>query len=113
MKKKLVLWGTNANDERVLIAMQLHPETNKVSIYTFPEDVATEEFSNRMMNEWRNDQEVPFPENHTTQERELTVSESILPEDLRSSAETLSKEPKRNGILSFFLPNFLKPMNPS
>ncbi len=83
MKKKLVLWGTNAKDERTLIALQLHPKTNKVSIYTFPEEEATEAFTNRMMNEWRNDQEVPFPENHQVQERELTVSDGLLPDDLK------------------------------
>lgn len=83
MKKKLVLWGTNAQEERVLIALQLHPDTNKVSIYSFPENVVTEEFSTKMMNEWRNDQEVAFPEIHTVQERELTVSDSILPEELK------------------------------
>ena len=83
MKKKLVLWGTNAKDERTLIALQLHPKTNKVSIYTFPEDEATEAFTNRMMNEWRNDQEVPFPENHSVEERELTISDSLLPEYLK------------------------------
>lgn len=83
MKKKLVLWGTNAQDERVLIALQLHADTNKVSVYSFPENSVTEEFSKKMMDEWRNDQTVEFPENHTLQERELTVSESILPDDLK------------------------------
>jgi hypothetical protein len=83
MKTKLVLWGTNAQDERVLIAMQLREKENKVDIWTFPEEVAPEEFVQRMMNEWRDDKEVPFPDQQTHQQVELTVTDSLLPEDLR------------------------------
>ena len=83
MKTKLVLWGNDASDARVLIALQLRSKDNKVDIYTFPENVATEEFSQKLLNEWRNDTPVEFPENHTHIERELSVTESLLPEDLK------------------------------
>jgi len=83
MKTKLVLWGTNAQDEKILIAMELRPQDNKVNIYSFPESIATEEFGQQMLQEWRNDSEVTFPEGHTTLERELTVTENLLPEDIR------------------------------
>ncbi len=84
MKTKLVLWGTNAQDERVLIAMQLRAADNKVDIWTFPEAIATPDFAQQMLNEWRNSPEKnAFPEGASHIERELTVAESILPDDLK------------------------------
>ncbi|MBU6342838.1 MAG: hypothetical protein KGS48_15200, partial [Bacteroidetes bacterium] len=83
MKNKLVIWGTNAQDEKVLIALELQADTNKVLLYTFPEAIASEEFANKMMSDWRNGSEVAFPEGYGTLERELSVTESLLPEDLK------------------------------
>lgn len=83
MKNKIVVWGTNAENEKVLIALELQAETNRVLLYTFPEAVATEEFVNKMMAEWRVGNEVPFPEGYATLERQLSVTEGLLPDDLR------------------------------
>ncbi len=83
MKNKLVLWGTNAQTEKVLVALELQAETNKVQLYTFPEAIASEEFVNKMMQEWRNGTEVEFPEGFAQLERELSVTESLLPEDIK------------------------------
>lgn len=83
MKTKLVFWGTNENEERVLIGMQLKAKENAVDIFVFPETVATEEFTKKMLNEWRNGEEVPFPDPHQKIERELTITDSILPDNLK------------------------------
>jgi chromosome segregation ATPase len=84
MKTKIVLWGTNAQDERVLIALQLRAAENKVLVYTFPEAIATPDFSNKMMNEWRNtDNDDINVEGGTLLERDLSITESILPDDLK------------------------------
>ncbi|MCC6412507.1 MAG: hypothetical protein IT270_12660, partial [Saprospiraceae bacterium] len=83
MKNKIVVWGTNAENEKVLIALELQADANKVQLYTFPEAVATEEFVNKMMADWRNGAEVPFPEGFTQLERPLSITESLLPDDLK------------------------------
>ncbi len=83
MKSKLVLWGANAQDEKILIAVALRPDDSKVDIYTFPESVATEDFYQKMMKEWRDTDEFELPEPLTHTERELSLSESLLPEDLK------------------------------
>lgn len=84
MKNKVVVWGTDAENAKVLIALELKAEANKVMLYTFPEAVATDDFVTRMMNEWRDGKEVAFPEGYTTIERELSVTESLLPDDIRA-----------------------------
>ncbi len=83
MKNKIVVWGTNAADEKVLIALELKAEENKVLLYTFPEAVVTEGFYHQMMHDWKNDKPVDFPE-HTLLERELAVTDSLLPDDLKT-----------------------------
>lgn len=83
MKNKVVVWGTNEQEEKVLIALELQAEANKVMLYTFPQSVATDEFVNKMMNEWREGKPLEFPEDHTSLERELSVTESLLPDGLK------------------------------
>ncbi|MEL6924348.1 MAG: hypothetical protein AAFO94_09900 [Bacteroidota bacterium] len=83
MKTKLVLWGSNEKDEKVLIAIQLRAKDNAVDIWTFPESVATEEFYQLMLDEWRNGKEVDLPEERSHMERELTISEGLLPDSLK------------------------------
>lgn len=84
MKSKIVLWGTNAADEKVLLAASLRADDNKVDIWVFPEEVATEEFYEELMKNWRSGAEVIFPENKEYIERELSVTDSILPEHLKA-----------------------------
>jgi hypothetical protein len=83
MKNKIVIWGTDAQNEKVLIALELQNDTNKVMLYTFPASIATEEFVGKMLGDWRNGQEVAFPEGHTALERQLSVTDSLLPDDLK------------------------------
>jgi len=83
MKTKIVLWGTNEKDERVLIALQLRAQDNKVDLFTFPDNLVSEDFYNQMMDNWRNDKECPLPEGHHKEERNLSATEGLLPETLK------------------------------
>ncbi|HAD13594.1 MAG TPA: hypothetical protein DCF33_14300 [Saprospirales bacterium] len=90
MKNKLVIWGSNAENEKILIALELHADANKIMLYSFPESIVTEAFVQKMMQDWRDDKEaVAFPEGYQTLERELTVTESLLPDDLKADRPDL------------------------
>ncbi|HMN88667.1 MAG TPA: hypothetical protein PKD70_04725 [Saprospiraceae bacterium] len=81
MKPRLVLWGNNAQNERVLVALELKATENNICVYIFPEEVVIEVFYQQMMEEWRDGKPLDFPENHLIIERELSVTESLLPDD--------------------------------
>lgn len=83
MKTRIVMWGNNEKDQKVLIAIALRAEDNVVDIFTFPFETTTEEFYNLMLNEWRENHEVPFPEGYVHLTRPLTASDSILPPELK------------------------------
>ncbi len=83
MKTRIVMWGSNEKDQKVLLAIALRAEDNLVDIYTFPFETTTEEFYNLMLNEWRESHEVPFPEGYTLISRPLTASDTLLPPELK------------------------------
>lgn len=83
MKTRIVMWGSNEKDQKVLIAIALKAEENVVEIFTFPFETTTEEFYNLMLNEWRESHEVTFPEGFTHIIRPLTAADSLLPDELK------------------------------
>ena len=89
MKTKLVLPGTDANDKKILIAIELIVADNKVKMWTFPEAVATPELEAILMEDWRSNKEVAFPEGFTLIEKELSVTDSLLPEDIKTERTDL------------------------
>ncbi|HHM21340.1 MAG TPA: hypothetical protein ENJ20_04885, partial [Bacteroidetes bacterium] len=83
MKSKLVLWGSNEQDEKLIVAVALKTDENKVDIWTFPEPLATEDFYRKMMEEWRDGDGLEFPQPHQHIERELTISDNLLPVEIK------------------------------
>jgi chromosome segregation ATPase len=89
MKTKIVLWGTTEKDEKVLVAIELVEAENLVRTYVIPENEATEVFYNRMLNEWRFDTEIEFPEGTQSFDKQLTLTEDILPDGLKVDRQDL------------------------
>ena len=87
MKSKIVLWGSNAQEEKVLLALALRPDDNKVDVWAFPEATATEEFYQQMIKDWRDGSGIEFPQPYTTYERTLSATESMLPEGYKVERE--------------------------
>lgn len=82
MKTRLVLWGTNANDEKVLVAIALRASENKVDLWTIDDKLVDDALMDKMMKDWRNGKDIDFPENSHF-ERPLSASESILPDEIK------------------------------
>lgn len=83
MKTKVVLWGENAANEKILIGIELLERDNKILIHTIPHRVATEDFYQSMVNKWRENIDIVWPEERNTIERPLSVSDGLLPDDIR------------------------------
>ncbi|BDS14876.1 hypothetical protein [Aureispira anguillae] len=92
MKTKLVLWGTKGteeNTEKVLLALELNPETNKVKSWIFEGESASEDFSKALMEQWRKGEAVAFPEGVAATENPLSASNSLLPESINTEKSEL------------------------
>lgn len=92
MKTKLVLWGTKGTEEntqKVLIALELNPETNKVKSWFFEGEEASEDFSKALMDHWRKGEAVAFPEGAEPLETALSASSGLLSEDIKTDKTEL------------------------
>ena len=61
MRTRLVIWGTNAEDEKVLLGISLNVDDNKIEINIIPEKLCTEHFYNQMMSQWREGANLDMP----------------------------------------------------
>ncbi len=84
MRNRIAVWGRDAQEKRVLITIELQVTDNIVRIETFPEKVVTDEVYTAFMEKWRKSEEAELPEPDRVIARELSVTESLLPDDLRA-----------------------------
>ena len=83
MKNNIVFWGSNANDEEILIFLQLRAEDNKVDLWAFPKAGLEEAFIDKIFKDRGNITPDDFPENHTYIERSMSDT-SLLPDDIKT-----------------------------
>lgn len=91
MKSKLVLWGKNPKEERVLLALELLEETNKIDVHEIPEAVVTQELENQLMNEWKEENSIRFPDGSSQLSIDLKLIGDLLPEGYSVEKEDLLK----------------------
>lgn len=94
MKKKIVLWGSDGEDKKILIGMELIEQDNNVKIYTYDEGAATEAVFSTLMNQWRLKDETVLPEGYQVQDRPLSVTDDLLPEDIKVERTDLISQAK-------------------
>lgn len=99
MKTKLVLWASNTanagtdnpESQKVLVALELLPQDNKVKSWTIEGAEATDELYKTLMDKWRKDEAITFPSGSVETENELSASGSLLPESLEADNKDLLK----------------------
>ncbi|MEM8583108.1 MAG: hypothetical protein AAGF87_02505 [Bacteroidota bacterium] len=83
MRNRIAVWGRDADQNRVMITLELKTEDNLVHILTYPEKLVTDEVYTKFMNLWRKNQETELPEPSRSIVRELSVTGGLLPDELK------------------------------
>ena len=84
MRNRIAVWGRDAQEKRVLITIELQVSDNIVRIQTYPEKVVTDEVYKLFMDKWRKGHDEGIPEADRVIARELSVTEGLLPDDLKA-----------------------------
>lgn len=83
MKTKLVLWGSDKDDKKILVTLELLSADNQITMRIIPEEDATEELYSTLMEKWRENEDVAFPESTLTSTQPLSMADSLLPEEIK------------------------------
>ena len=83
MNTRIVIGATNEKEEKVLLALELKPKENNVEIWSIPDKDVTDQLESDLINKWKKNEEVALPESTSKIDRPLSVSESILPDNLK------------------------------
>jgi len=83
MNTKIVIGATNEKEEKLLCTLELKPKENKVEIWSIPDKDVTDQLEGDLINKWKKNEEVVLPESAIKIDRPLSISESILPDNLK------------------------------
>lgn len=83
MKRKIVVWGTRDEDTKILIGLELLADENRVDLTIYKEPEADDTLYGLLMNDWRDNASFELPAGYEKLERELSATESLLPENIR------------------------------
>jgi len=72
MRNRIAVWGRDAQENRI------------VRIQTYPEKVVSDDVFKSFMDNWRKNKEAELPEPDRVIARELSVTDGILPDDLKA-----------------------------
>lgn len=92
------MWGEGPEKERVLVAIGYESAESIVKTHIFPENVATEEFVNQMMNLWREGNEVPLPDRMKDLEQKITEAEYLIPDGFTTERDDLIDKAKAEWV---------------
>lgn len=75
MRNRIVVWGRNAQEERVLIGIELIANQNIVKVQTWEEKKVSDEVYKTFMDKWRKGEDPELPDPHKAYARELSVTD--------------------------------------
>ncbi|MEZ4887452.1 MAG: hypothetical protein R3E32_22155 [Chitinophagales bacterium] len=94
MKDKIVFWGTNEKNQNVLVTLRLRAADNKVDIWMFEKSTVSQEFVDKMFEDWDNIEVDTLPEPYEYLEHDMS-SPSILPDTiLANNTEMINRAEK-------------------
>ncbi len=80
---KIVIWATNEKEEKQLLTLELKPKENKVEICSIPEKDVNDQLEADLIGKWKKNEAVEFPATTTKIDRPLSISESVLPDNIK------------------------------
>jgi len=99
MNTKIVIGATNEKEEKLLCTLELKPKENKVEIWSIPDKDVTDQLEGDLINKWKKNEEVVLPESAIKIDRPLSISESILPDNLQGILEQSTRSNQRQKFI--------------
>lgn len=94
MKDRIVLWGADKDEKKILITIQLVESKNQVHIHTIPEKAVNTELEKTIRKEWIEGKNEVLPKEASLIERSLN-EEHLLPEDIKTIQTELIRKTEK------------------